>query len=85
MEITDIKVSNVKKEGKVKAYLSVVFDNAFVVNGIRLMEGKNGLFAAMPHVKNKKGEFKDIAHPIHNSMRKKLTETIIEEYKKKAR
>ncbi|MDI6604106.1 MAG: SpoVG family protein, partial [Thermoanaerobacteraceae bacterium] len=66
MEITNIRIANVKKEGKVKAYLSVVFDDAFVVNGIKLMEGKNGLFAAMPHVKNKKGEFKDIAHPIHN-------------------
>jgi stage V sporulation protein G len=85
MEITDIKVSNFKKEGKVRAYLSVVFDNAFVVNGIRLMEGKNGLFVAMPHIKNRKGEFKDIAHPISKDMRMKLTEILIQEYKKKVK
>ncbi len=82
MEITDIKVKKVSADGKLKAYVSLTFDNCFVVHNLKVIEGKEGIFVAMPNRKTKKGEFKDIAHPINSECRSTIQNKIIEEYNK---
>ena len=82
MEITDIKVKKVNADGKLKAYVSLTFDNCFVIHNLKVIEGKEGIFVAMPNRKTKKGEFKDIAHPINSECRSIIQNKIIEEYKK---
>lgn len=64
MEITDIRIRRVSSEGKLKAYVTVTFDNCFVIHNVKIIEGKAGAFIAMPSRKTKTGEYKDIAHPI---------------------
>jgi len=71
MDITDVRVRKVNKEGKMKAIVSVTFDNEFVVHDIKVIEGDKGLFIAMPSRKTMDGEFRDIAHPINSSTREK--------------
>lgn len=80
MEITDIRVRKIEAEGKMKAVVSVTFDNEFVVHDIKIIESQNGLFIAMPSRKTPDGEFKDIAHPINSTTREKLQKAIIEKY-----
>jgi len=80
MDITDVRVRKVSKEGKMKAVVSVTFDNQFVVHDIKVIEGDKGLFIAMPSRKTMDGEFRDIAHPINSSTRDKLQEAILNEY-----
>lgn len=80
MEITDIRVRRVTTEGKLKAYVTVTFDNAFVVHNVKVIEGKNGAFIAMPSRKTKNGEYKDVAHPISSDFRGKLQDMILQEY-----
>lgn len=80
MEITDIRVRKLNSEGRMKAVLSVTFDDAFVVHDIKVIEGKDKLFVAMPSRKTPDGEFKDIAHPINLEMRELLEKRILEEY-----
>jgi len=82
MEITDIRVRRVTTEGKLKAYVTVTFDNAFVVHNVKVIEGKNGAFIAMPSRKTKNGEYKDVAHPISSEFRGKLQDMILEEFDK---
>ena len=82
MEITDVRIRKVNAEGKMKAVVSVTFDNEFVVNDIKVIEGQEGLFIAMPSRKTPDGEFKDIAHPINSSTRERLQTSILEEYGK---
>jgi stage V sporulation protein G len=82
MEITDIKVKKVSANGKLKAYVSLTFDNCFVIHNLKVIEGKDGIFVAMPNRKTKKGEFKDIAHPINSDCRSTIQTKIIEEYNK---
>jgi stage V sporulation protein G len=82
MEITDIKVKKVNADGKLKAYVSLTFDNCFVVHNLKVIEGKDGIFVAMPNRKTKKGEFKDIAHPINSECRNFIQTRIIDEYNK---
>jgi stage V sporulation protein G len=82
MQITDVRVRKVAAEGKMKAIVSVTFDNEFVVHDIKVIEGQNGLFIAMPSRKTPDGEFKDIAHPINTSTREKIQEAILTEYEK---
>ncbi len=82
MEITDIKVKKVNADGKLKAYVSLTFDNCFVIHNLKVIEGKDGIFVAMPNRKTKKGEFKDIAHPINSECRSIIQNKIIEEYNK---
>ncbi len=72
MEITDIRVKKIAAEGKMKAIVSVTFDNAFVVHDIKVIEGQDKLFTAMPSRKISDAEFKDIAHPINSEMRELL-------------
>jgi stage V sporulation protein G len=82
MEITDIKVKRVNADGKLKAYVSLTFDNCFVIHNLKVIEGKDGIFVAMPNRKTKKGEFKDIAHPINSECRSIIQNKIIDEYNK---
>ncbi len=81
MEITDVRIRKVNKDGKMKAVVSVTFDNEFVVHDIKVIEGDKGLFIAMPSRKTADGEFRDIAHPIHSSTREKVQASILERYK----
>ena len=80
MNITDVRVRKVAKEGKMKAVVSVTFDNCFVVHDIKIIEGQDKLFIAMPSRKTPDNEFKDIAHPINIEMRELLSERILEKY-----
>ncbi len=80
MEITDIRVKKISIEGKMKAVVSVTFDNAFVVHDIKVIEGQDKLFTAMPSRRTPDNEFKDIAHPINSQMRETLEKAIIDKY-----
>ena len=81
MEITSVNVRKIEKEGsKVVAVASVLFDDVFAVHDIRLLEGKNGLFIAMPSRKLSNGSYKDVAHPINQEFRVILEEKIKEKY-----
>jgi len=82
MEITDIRVRKVATDGKLKAYVTVTFDDQFVVHNVKVIEGKNGAFIAMPSRKTKSGEYKDVAHPINSDFRGMLQDRILEEYEK---
>lgn len=82
MQITDVRVRRVNAEGKMKAVVSVTFDNEFVVHDIKVIEGQEGLFIAMPSRKTPDGEFKDIAHPINSTTRERLQTAILEGYEK---
>jgi stage V sporulation protein G len=80
MEITDVKVIPVDDE-KLKAFVSIVFDQCFVVTDIKIIHGPKGLFVSMPSKKRKDGTFKDIAHPLNNQMRQYLEERILGVYR----
>ena len=80
MDITDVRVRKVGGDGKMKAVASVTFDNDFVVHDIKVIEGQNGLFIAMPSRKTPDGEYRDIAHPINSDMRGRLQGLILEQY-----
>lgn len=80
MEITDVRVKKVASDGKMKAVASVTFDDAFVVHDIKIIEGQNKLFTAMPSRRTLDNEFKDIAHPINSVMREKLEAAVINKY-----
>ena len=80
MEITDVRVRKVSKEGKMKAIVSVTFENAFVVHDIKVIDGDKGLFIAMPSRKTTDGEFRDIAHPINSTTRDRIQTSILEKY-----
>ena len=82
MTITDFIVRKIASEGKMKAIVSVTFDNEFVVHDIKIIEGQNGLFIAMPSRKTPDGEFKDIAHPINTETRERIQSAILEAYEK---
>ena len=82
MQITDVRVRKIAAEGKMKAIVSVTFDNEFVVHDIKVIEGQNGLFIAMPSRKTPDGEFKDIAHPINTQTREKIQKAVLDEYEK---
>jgi len=80
LEITDVRIRKIQEEGKMKAIVSVTFDNEFVVHDIRVIEGDSGLFIAMPSRKTADGQFKDIAHPLNSSMRAKIQEAVLKSY-----
>ena len=82
MTITDVRVRKIASEGKMKAIVSVTFYNEFVVHDIKIIEGQNGLFIAMPSRKTPDGEFKDIAHPINTETRERIQSAILEAYEK---
>jgi stage V sporulation protein G len=80
MEITDIRVRKVDGEAKLKAYVTVTFDDCFVVHNVKIIEGKDGVFIAMPSRKTRVGEYKDVAHPIHPEFRAELQQKILDRY-----
>lgn len=80
MQITDIRVRKITQEGKMKAVVSVTFDDAFVVHDIKIIEGKENLFAAMPSRKSADGTYRDIVHPITTQMREQLQNAILAKY-----
>ena len=80
MQITDVRVRKVTKEGKLKAVVSITIDNEFVVHDIKVIEGEKGLFIAMPSKKDLDGEYRDIAHPINSGTREKIQNTILDRY-----
>ena len=82
MEITDVRIRKIDAEGKMKAVVSVTFDNEFVVHDIKIIESQNGMFIAMPSRKMADGEFRDIAHPINSETRSRIQEAIFKEYEK---
>ena len=82
MEITDIRIRRVGADGKLKAYVTVTFDDCFVVHNIKVIEGKNGAFIAMPSRKTKTGEYKDVAHPINSDFRSRLQSNILNAFEK---
>lgn len=82
MRITDVRVKKIVGEeaGRLKAYVDLTFDEAFVIHGLKLIEGESGKFIAMPSRKMPDGEFKDIVHPINPELRKEITEVVIQKY-----
>lgn len=82
MEITDVRIRKVAEEGKMKAIVSITFDEEFVVHDIKIIEGQNGLFIAIPSRKMSEGDFRDIAHPILSETRNKIKDAIFAEYEK---
>lgn len=80
MQITDIRVRKLTKEGKMKAVVSVTFDDVFVVHDIKVIDGDKGLFIAMPSRRAGDGEYRDIAHPINSDMRDRLQSEILAKY-----
>ena len=82
MQITDVRVRKVTKEGKMKAIVSITLDEEFVVHDIKVIEGEKGLFIAMPSRKSADGEYRDIAHPISSSTRDNMQRIILESYEK---
>jgi len=82
VQITDVRVRQVTKEGKMKAVVSITLDNEFVVHDIKVIDGDKGLFIAMPSRKTGEGEYRDIAHPINSDTRDMIQRTILAEYEK---
>ena len=80
MQITDVRVRRITKEGKMKAIVSITIDDEFVVHDIKVIEGEKGLFIAMPSRKAADGEYRDIAHPINSSTRERLQRLIVDKY-----
>ena len=80
MDITEVRIFPVEEE-KLKAFVSVIFDECFVVSDIKIIQGANGLFVSMPSKKRKDGTFKDIAHPLNNQMRQYLEEKVLSVYR----
>ena len=80
MQITELRIRKVEDEGKLRAYVTVTFDNCFVVHNVKIIEGKSGLFIAMPSRKTANGEYKDVAHPISPEFRTELQNKIVSEY-----
>lgn len=80
MNITDVRVRKVSKEGKMKAVVSITIDDEFVVHDIKVIEGEKGLFIAMPSRKTTDGEYRDIAHPINSRTRSEIQDIILRKY-----
>lgn len=81
MNITEVNI-NLRDEDKLKAFVNITFDDVFVVRGLKVIEGKNGLFVCMPSRKLEDGTYKDIAHPISNDFRQQLETQVIETYRR---
>ncbi len=81
MEVTEVKVFPVQ-EDRLKAYVTITFDNCFVVRDLKVISGNNGLFVAMPSKKRKDGTYRDTAHPLNNQTREMIESKVLEEYNK---
>lgn len=84
MKITDVRVKRINKQGKLKAVVSVTFEEMFVVHDVKVIEGEKGLFIAMPSRKCADGKYRDIAHPLNTEVRKYIQKTILEKYNEAA-
>src|SRR5699024_11563007 len=82
MEITDVRLRRVNTEGRMRAIASITMDEAFVVHDIRVIDGNNGLFVAIPSKRTPDGEFSDIAHPINSNSRAKIQDAVLVEYQR---
>lgn len=82
MNITDVRIRKVEKEGKMKAVASITLDGEFVVHDIKIIDGEKGLFIAMPSRKTGEGEYRDIAHPINSETRESMQKLILKAYEK---
>ena len=82
MQITDVRVRKITKEGKMRAIVSITIDDEFVIHDIKVIEGEKGLFIAMPSKKATDGEYRDIAHPINSGTRENIQKIILESYEK---
>lgn len=82
MQITDVRVRKVTKEGKMRAVVSITIDDVFVVHDIKVIEGEKGLFIAMPSRKASDGEYRDIAHPINSETRDRIQSLILRSIRK---
>ncbi|MEY8337571.1 septation regulator SpoVG [Lachnospiraceae bacterium 62-35] len=80
MQITDVRVRKIEKEGKMRAIVSITLDNEFVIHDIKVIEGEKGLFIAMPSRKAADGEYRDIAHPINSNTRDMIQGVILAKY-----
>ena len=80
MDITDIRIRKVETEGKLKAYVTLTFDDCFAVHNLKIIRGQSGTFVAMPSRKTQTGEYKDIAHPINSEFRNQVQTQILEAY-----
>lgn len=80
MEVTDVRLRRVDTEGRMKAIASITFNEAFVVHDIRVIDGNEGLFVAMPSKRTPDGEFRDVAHPINSVMRLKIQDAVLAAY-----
>jgi stage V sporulation protein G len=80
MQITDLRVRLIQKEGKMKAVVSMTIDNELVVHDIKVIEGEKGLFIAMPSRRTSDGEYRDIAHPINSETRTRIQDMILAKY-----
>ena len=80
MQITDVRIRKIEKEGKMKAVVSITIDEEFVIHDIKIIEGEKGMFIAMPSRKTAEGEYKDIAHPITSSTRELIQNLILQKY-----
>lgn len=82
MNITDVRIRRINSDGKMKAVASITFDDEFVVHDIKIIDGQNGPFIAMPSRKVAEGDFRDIAHPLTSETRGRIKDAIFAEYKK---
>ena len=82
MNITDVRIRKITKDGNMKAVVSITIDGEFVVHDIKIIEGEKGLFIAMPSRKRAEGDYRDIAHPISQESREKVSSVILEAYEK---
>lgn len=82
MKITEVRLTKQDGQGTLKAFASVTFDGVFAVHGLRVVEGKNGLFVSMPNRQLKDGEYKDIAHPVTKDFKDELSNAVLAEYNK---
>ncbi len=80
MNITDVRVRKVAKQGKMRAIVSITLDNEFVIHDIKVIDGEKGLFIAMPSKKSADGEYRDIAHPINSDTRRLIQDTVLKAY-----
>ena len=82
MQITDVRIRKITKEGKMRAVVSITLDNEFVVHDIKVIEGEKGLFIAMPSRRSGDGEFRDVANPINRETRERFQAIVLEQYEK---
>jgi stage V sporulation protein G len=80
MKVTNVRVKKIENKNRLKAVATITFDECFVIHELRLIEGKNGLFVAMPSKKSSQGEFRDVCHPINKELREEIEASVIDAY-----